>query len=81
MLDLQFQKGMLIASSAVVIAFTYIIGIIVGLIANQIDIRQNALLTFAFSVMFLAPCMYFFLRSRKQMNLILLILKDMQLKG
>lgn len=77
MLDLQFQKSMIIASSAVVIVFTYIIAVTVGLIAGEIDIQEDARVIAIFSTFFLSSSTYFFLRSRKQMNMILITLKEM----
>ena len=77
-LDLQFQKSILVASGAVVVAFTYLIAIAVGLVAGEINLQEDTRIIAVFSTFFLASSTYFFLRSRKQMSLILTILKNMK---
>ena len=48
-LDLEFQMHMNIISTAIVIIFTYLIGIGIALISNQINLKNYTILIFLLS--------------------------------
>jgi len=61
-LDLQFQKYLIIASTTVIIAFTYFIGIVIAILTKQIDLQNFVDMAFLFvlSVGVLGICSIFF---------------------
>lgn len=64
-LDLQFQKYLIVASTAVVIAFTYIIGAVIAILAEQIRLDDfvNLLATFIVSFAVLGTCAVVFFNA------------------
>lgn len=56
-LDLNFQKQLVIASTAVIVAFTYLIGVVIAIFARQITVAGKSLgILSAFSVIVLGLC-------------------------
>lgn len=56
-LDLNFQKQLAIASTAVIVAFTYLIGVVIATFARQITLAGKALgILSAFSIIVLGLC-------------------------
>ncbi len=77
-LDLQFQKYLIKASTSVVIAFTYLVGVFLLLIAKDIDLKDPTVITLLIgvSIFVLAPCALFFYKSQFHIKNIISILKS-----
>ncbi|HIH25179.1 hypothetical protein J4476_04270 [Candidatus Woesearchaeota archaeon] len=68
-LDLNYQKCLVIISTTVVILFTYIIGIMIAFLSGAIktnSVNITYLILFTFLVM--SPCLYFFINSFKKLR-------------
>jgi len=78
-LDLQFQKYLVIASTSVIISFTYFVGIIIAILTKQIIlndfIRMGAV--FVISVGIISICLIFFLNSIFHIRKILKCIKKL----
>jgi hypothetical protein len=77
-LDLQFQKYLIKASTSIVVAFTYLVGVFVSLIAKDIDLKNYDVVSIliGISIFVLAPCTLVFYRSTFHIKNILSILKN-----
>ncbi len=79
-LDLQFQKNLVIASTTVVIAFTYLIGVAIAFVTDQINVYS----VFSFATLLLmsgvvlVPCLFFFSRAYEQIRIIPVALQAMK---
>lgn len=64
-LDLQFQKYLTIASTSIIIAFTYLIGIIIAIFSKQIKLDDFISMgsLFVISVGVLGVCSIFFFNA------------------
>ena len=64
-LDLQFQKFMNIASTIIIIIFTYFIGVGIGFMTKQIKINDIPyfFMFLIFSAIILTPCLILFAKS------------------
>ena len=76
-LDLRFQKYLVIASTAIIIFFTYIIGAAIALIAKQIVGIFSILLVVFLSVAIGSFCMALFFHARNKMEDIVATLKEL----
>jgi len=78
-LDLQFQKYLVIASTSVIIAFTYIVGISIALFSEQIQLNDfiRMIALFAISAGILGYCSILFYNSAFHLKNILKLLKDL----
>ena len=79
-LDLQFQKYLIIASTSVIITFTYIIGIVLASLTKQIKFDNffSMILVFLFSTVVFGLCAFFLFKSLFHIKNILRILKDIK---
>ena len=77
-LDLQFQKNLIIASTSVIIAFTYGIGVGIVIITQQIRFNDFVIMAifFIISAAVLGTCMAFLLNSIFHIKNIPRILKE-----
>lgn len=68
-LDLQYQKYLVIASTTVILFFTYMISLWISLITGQVKFENllSVILTFAVSVGVIGLCSIFFLISRREL--------------
>jgi|GEM_PF-2596109 len=68
-LDLEFQKNLNIASTTIIIFFTYIIAVGVGFVTKQIlfDNKSLVFLSF-FSAFIVGPSLIFFLKARRELK-------------
>lgn len=76
-LDLQFQKYLVIASTAIIIFFTYLIGIAIALIAKQIVGSFSIIVIIVLSIAIGSIYIIFFLNARKEMKEIVVTLKQL----
>ncbi|MBI1972501.1 hypothetical protein HYS50_00675 [Candidatus Woesearchaeota archaeon] len=68
-LDLEFQKHLNIASTAIIIFYTYLIAIGVGFVTKQITFDNRSLVFLSlFSTFIIGPSVVSFLRARKQLK-------------
>jgi uncharacterized membrane protein len=68
-LDLNFQKHLVIASTTIIILFTYIIGIFIALISSTIKFNYFYLGLFSgFSTLLLGSCGFLFSRSYRKIK-------------
>ncbi len=81
-LDLHFHKYLIIASTSIIISFTYLIGVGVAYVTNQIKLDDFVSMTilFIFSTALLGLCAFFFFKAYYHIKNILSILKNMKLK-
>ncbi len=80
LLDLQFQKYLVIASTSFITAFTYIVGVFVALISKQISLKSWIIVTVLIgtSIAVLGPCILIFYKTTSHIKNILLILKSLR---
>lgn len=76
-LDLRFQKYLVVASTAIIIFFTYLIGVTIAIIAKQIIGIFSIMLVIFLSVAIGSLCIAFFFHARSKMRKILTTLKEM----
>ena len=69
-LDINYTKYVQYKTTAVIIGFTYIVGIIIIFITKQLDFsNKNQMITLIiFSVITLTPCIYTVLNSQKHIS-------------
>jgi len=77
-LDLQYQKYLMIASASLIVSFTYLIGVSISFITKQIrlDNLVDMVILVIFSSAILGICVIIFLRAFFHMENIILILKE-----
>lgn len=65
LLDLNFQKYLVISSTSIIITFTYLIGFGIALMTGQInfDSLKNTLLILGFSTVLFGVCSFLFLNA------------------
>jgi len=78
-LDLQFQKYLIIASTSVIIAFTYVIGASIAIISRQIKLNDfyNMGAIFIISIGVLGICFIIFSNARFHLKNILSTVKSL----
>ena len=76
-LDLHFQKHLAIASTSVIIGFTYLIGLVIALLTRQINFRDLAswIILIVVSVLFMAFISILFFHSKYHLQNIIETLK------
>jgi len=81
-LDLHFHKYLVIASTSIIISFTYLIGVGIAVITKQIkfDNLFFVIILFIFSVMVLGMCAYFLFNSIYHIKNIPIVIKEIKLK-
>jgi len=77
-LDLQFQKYLIIASTSVIVAFTYIIGVVIAIFSNQIKLNDFVSMSavFIISVGVLGVCFVFLFNAIFHLKRIPNVLKN-----
>ena len=80
LLDLSFQKQLVIASTAIILGFTYIVGFGVALVTNQIDLKSNVTLALLIiiTILLYGILSIFFLKARKNMEFIVKDIKTLE---
>ena len=78
-LDLQFQKYLIVASTSVIIAFTYAIGVTIAIFSKQISLDDFKSMgaIFVISVGVLGVCSIIFFNSVFHLKNIPLVLKNL----
>ena len=78
-LDLEFQKNLVIASTSVIIAFTYLIGVGIAIFTEQIKLDDfvDMSLLLAVSAVVLGLCIIFLFNSRFHLKNIISAIKDL----
>jgi len=78
-LDLQFQKYLIYASTAIIIAFTYVIGLVIAFLSKQIRLEGFSSIMVVFFISFgvLGACSIIFLKSRFHLKRIPIVLKGL----
>ena len=77
-LDLHFQKYLVIASTSIIIAFTYLIGVAIAVFSKQIILNDllNMAIVFIISVGVLGICTGLFFNALFHLKNILKVLKE-----
>ena len=80
LLDIHFQKNLIIASTSVILGFTYIIGVSIAVITRQINFKNpmSWLLLAIISMLVLGYLTLIFLRARHHIENILHLIKDLE---
>ena len=80
LLDLHFQKNIAVASTSVVLGFTYLVGVGVAVITNQINFKNpmSWLLLAIISMLVLGYLTLIFLRARHHIQNILYLIKRLE---
>ncbi len=78
LLDLHFQKYLVIASTSAIIGFTYSVGLVIALITRQINFKDLAswIILIVISVLFMAFISILFFHSKYHIQNILDIIKS-----
>ncbi|PIN90043.1 hypothetical protein COU57_04710 [Candidatus Pacearchaeota archaeon CG10_big_fil_rev_8_21_14_0_10_32_14] len=78
-LDLQFQKYLIIASTSVIIGFTYLIGVMIAMMTKQIILEnyEMMLALFFISTVVIGVCSVFLLNSIFHLRIIPDIIKEL----
>ena len=77
-LDLQFQKNLVIASTSAIIMLTYVIALVIGIITERINFHNLLILFFiiSFSIFIIGLCSILFFRSWFHINNIPRVLRS-----
>ncbi len=78
-LDLQYQKYLMIASASLIVSFTYLVGVSIAFMTKQIRLDNLVDMVFLgiFSSAILGICIITFSRTFFHMENIILILKEL----
>lgn len=78
-LDLQFQKYLIIASTSIIVAFTYFIGIGVAILTKQIRLEDFVIMgaIFVISAGVLGVCSFLFFNAIFHIKNILKVMKEL----
>jgi F0F1-type ATP synthase assembly protein I len=79
-LDLQYEKYLNISSTSIIIAFTYLIGVVIGIFSNQIKLNDFVSMSslFIVSVVVLGLCATFFFIALFHLTNIPKVIKNLQ---
>ena len=78
-LDLYFQKSLIVASTSVIVFFTYLVGLVLGFLTNQIKFDTLIItVLFLFSAAILGSCAFFFFKALEQIRIIPQMLKTIK---
>jgi len=78
-LDLNFQKYLIIASTSVVIICTYLIGVAIGFVTKQIAINTFSIIfLLVISGIFILPCLFTLRNAVKEMKKIPVLLEHIK---
>ena len=80
-LDLNFQKYLVMVSTSIIVAFTYFIGVGIALLTKQIMFNNTVAMIILgiFSVAILGSCAFFFFKGLTNIESILKLIKDLKL--
>lgn len=63
-LDLNYQKHLIIASTSIITILTYMIGLAIAFISDQVNLNSKSLIiSIVISVIIMSPTMVFFMKS------------------
>ena len=81
-LDLNFQKCLVISSTSIVIAFTYFIGVAIAIITKQLNFTEstNVLFLILFTILVIGLCTFFFFNSYYNLKTIVEAIKTLDIK-
>ncbi len=80
-LDLYFQKHLVIASTSIIIAFTYLVGVGIALLTKQIKLHDftSIKVVVIFSILIISSCIILFIKASYQIRNISEILKTIKI--
>ncbi len=68
-LDLNYQKNLVIISTAIIIILTYIIGVMIAFLSNAIELSFfNIIYLILFTSIIIVSCLFFFIKSFKKLR-------------
>ncbi len=79
-LDLHFQKYLIVSSTSIIIVFTYLIGVYIAIITKQVNLNDifPILILITISIAVIGTCSVFFFKSQFHIKRILELIKDLE---